>query len=226
MVVMMASAIARPQKGMSLIELLVAMTIGIIVTAIIISLFIYSKQNYRVNENMSRMQENARFAVSFITRDLRMAGYHPCDSGVDSRDDAVSGPNGAFDKITLRWTEYRDCDTTTSADDNEITTVYSIQDGSNGRSALFRFRDWGDAPSELLELVEGIDNLQILFGEDTDDDEAPNYYVDAASVANLADVTSIRFVLTAQTLETNISTDGDRISRDFSATTVMRNLLP
>ena len=48
------------ERGMTLVELMVAMTIGLFLTAGIISLFTVTKQSYRAAEAMSRLQENGR----------------------------------------------------------------------------------------------------------------------------------------------------------------------
>jgi len=137
------------QKGFSLIELMIATALGIFLSAAMISLFVGSKQSYRLNENMSRLQENARFAVSFMSRDIRMTGYHACVTAIE-RDDAVSGQNNTglndSDTISVLW-QSNACDVA----DVIVTTVYSIQTGANGGPALFRSVD-----GVSQELVEGL----------------------------------------------------------------------
>jgi type IV pilus assembly protein PilW len=66
------------QAGLTLIELMVAMVISLLLIAGTITIFISNKQAYRLNEASSRVQENGRFALDFIRRDVRMAGYHGC----------------------------------------------------------------------------------------------------------------------------------------------------
>ena len=209
------------QKGLSLIELMIAMTLSFIVAAAMISLFINSRQSYRVNENMSRLQENARFAVAFISRDLRMADYRPCVMEEERLDDAISGEynDGGSDTITIRWQSDNDnnCDTASTV----VTTIYSIQAGSGGKPALFRSID-----GNSQELVEGIEDLKFFFGEDTDDDDVPNYYVNAATIDDMEQVVSTRFSVLASTREENITTSGNRITRDFTSTITLRNRLP
>ena len=68
----------KKQNGLTLIELMIAITLGSIVTILLISLFINSKQSYRTQENLSRLQENGRFAMTFISQDIRMADYWGC----------------------------------------------------------------------------------------------------------------------------------------------------
>ncbi len=62
-------------RGMTLIEVMVALTIGLLITAAILSLFISMNKSYKQNDAIARMQENARFALELITQDLRHAGY-------------------------------------------------------------------------------------------------------------------------------------------------------
>jgi type IV pilus assembly protein PilW len=65
-------------RGFSLVELMVAVVIGLLVLAAISTVMVSSKKNYTVQDSLARLQENARFAVDFITRDLRMSGYFGC----------------------------------------------------------------------------------------------------------------------------------------------------
>ncbi len=66
------------QGGMTLVEILIAMLIGAALLASVISIFVNSKQTYRVQEGMSRLQENARFAMDFMARDIRVADFWGC----------------------------------------------------------------------------------------------------------------------------------------------------
>lgn len=69
---------AHAQRGLSLIELMIAIALGIFITAGMISLFTNSSQSYRIQENASRLQENGQFAINFLTQDIRMADYWGC----------------------------------------------------------------------------------------------------------------------------------------------------
>ena len=213
---------SKRQRGLSLVELMVALTIGIFISAGMVGLFVNSKQSYRLNENMSRLQENARFAVSFIARDIRMADYRSCannDRLVNSvsGEDKVIGEDGPdIDTLTLLW-QTNACMTALATE----ARVYSIQEGANGILALFRSVNGVDR-----ELVEGVESLQILYGEDTDNDDAPDKYVDASSITDMAQAVSIRVTLVVRTLESNLTTTGQRITREFGTTVTLRNRLP
>lgn len=64
--------------GFSLIELMIAMLIGLIVLNGVIQLVINSKRSYLDNQAISQIQENARFSVDILSREIKMAGYLGC----------------------------------------------------------------------------------------------------------------------------------------------------
>jgi len=66
------------QHGITLVELMVAMVIGLLVTAGVGQIFVSTQKTYRITEEQSRLQENARFAIGFMTKDVREAGYTGC----------------------------------------------------------------------------------------------------------------------------------------------------
>lgn len=65
-------------QGFSIIELMVAMALGILILGGVVSLFASSRNSYESNEQLSRVQENGRFALDQIVRDVRDAGYRGC----------------------------------------------------------------------------------------------------------------------------------------------------
>jgi type IV pilus assembly protein PilW len=71
-------------KGFSLVELMVAVTIGLIILVSVSAIFITSKKSYSVQDRLARLQENARFAMQYIMKDVRMAGYYGCLTDFDT----------------------------------------------------------------------------------------------------------------------------------------------
>jgi len=67
------------QTGMTLIEIMIALLIGAFLLGGVLQIFTGSKQTYRMQEGLSRLQENGRFAMDFISNDIRMAGYRGCN---------------------------------------------------------------------------------------------------------------------------------------------------
>ncbi len=69
------------QKGMTLPEIMIALTISVVLLTGVIQIFISSKQTYRLLDANSRVQENGRFSVEHLTADMRMAGFTGCYRG-------------------------------------------------------------------------------------------------------------------------------------------------
>jgi len=65
----------KQQQGLSLIELLVSMTIALIIMAGVVNTISATKQSYLFDEEVSYIQENARFALDTLSREIREAGY-------------------------------------------------------------------------------------------------------------------------------------------------------
>lgn len=65
-------------SGLSLIELMVAMVIGSILVLGVVQVFSASRTAYQLSQGIARNQENGRFAMDFLARDLRMVGYMGC----------------------------------------------------------------------------------------------------------------------------------------------------
>lgn len=80
--------------GLTLVELMIAMTISSILMIGISNIYSSSKQAYKINDEFSVLQENARLAFRFLTQDIRMAGYLGCawssGSNVDSTLDSAN----------------------------------------------------------------------------------------------------------------------------------------
>lgn len=71
-------ATACGQRGLSLIELMIALLIGSLLILGLVQVFSASRSAYQLSEGMARVQENARFAMDFLQRDIRMAGHFGC----------------------------------------------------------------------------------------------------------------------------------------------------
>lgn len=69
------ASIPPAQVGFSLVELLVAMGLGLFLMAGVSQVYVSSKQSFRVQDALSRIQENGRFAMDQMLRDIRGAGY-------------------------------------------------------------------------------------------------------------------------------------------------------
>ncbi|MGR9107599.1 MAG: PilW family protein [Gammaproteobacteria bacterium] len=297
------------QYGLTMIELMIAMLLGLLVTGGIIQVFVASKQSYNLQEGQSRLQENGRLAMTFLPREIRMADFNGCGSrarvntniranqtvncppsqtscppdldpslfdlngGVGGLDNVPSGTlvagtivvpgtdtidiqfagtcngylvgnmdarnaniqingkntcnlkqgwpymiNDCLDADIFRAQSVNKNDTKESVAhpnslnidsflsknfqaDAEIFTLqsitYFIALNPIGNKSLYR-RDNYNGLTE--EIVEGVEDMQIVYGEDTDEDGTPNYYVDAATVTAMQNVVSVKVSLLLRSL--------------------------
>jgi type IV pilus assembly protein PilW len=81
----------RTARGLSLIELMVALVIGVLLIGGAVTVYMQSRTTYRTNDVASRMQEVGRYALDVISPDVRLAGYW----GLTNRPDSFTNGAGA-----------------------------------------------------------------------------------------------------------------------------------
>jgi type IV pilus assembly protein PilW len=115
---MKQNQISHKQKGLTLIEIMIAVTISLILLAGIMQIFLSSKQSYNIQQALSRVQENARLITDIMLRDVTASGYMGCLGATDevintladqgstynfaAAIDGVEGGPGNPDSITIR----------------------------------------------------------------------------------------------------------------------------
>ncbi|WP_130620156.1 PilW family protein [Dyella amyloliquefaciens] len=67
-------------RGFTLVELMIAMLLGLIVIGGVISVFLAGQQTYRANEALGDVEDGSRTAFEMLTRDLRDVGFTGCDN--------------------------------------------------------------------------------------------------------------------------------------------------
>lgn len=63
------------QSGFTLIELMIAITLGLILVAVAIQLLISGQVNYRIQTSASSLQDSGVFGVSYVTKNIRLANH-------------------------------------------------------------------------------------------------------------------------------------------------------
>jgi type IV pilus assembly protein PilW len=81
-------------RGLSLVELLVAITLGAIILAGAVSLFVNNRDTYRTTNELSRLQETARYALDMMVKDIRMSGFFGCADRLDTVTDNTGAAPG------------------------------------------------------------------------------------------------------------------------------------
>lgn len=112
-------------RGFGLVELLIAMVLGLVVIGAAFAIFRSSQATYRSNEDLSRIQESARIAFELMSRDIRAAGGSACSnfsvvegSGAATdrfRDSAVTGDASSLRVVSGDDEAYRVVSSTSSS---------------------------------------------------------------------------------------------------------------
>jgi type IV pilus assembly protein PilW len=66
---------AQRNHGHTVLELLIALTIGLVLIAAVSGTFVWTSRNYTQDDSTARLQENARYALDAISRDIQMSGF-------------------------------------------------------------------------------------------------------------------------------------------------------
>jgi type IV pilus assembly protein PilW len=130
----MKPPLRRQARGFTLVELMVALVLGLVVTLVVVNVFLANKQVVRVNEQMARVQENARYAIEVLARDLREAGAIPCG--------AVAVANVLNNQSSNWWAQWGTGIRGYEADDPAFPRPIGTSDGNRaaGTDAVIVYR--------------------------------------------------------------------------------------
>jgi type IV pilus assembly protein PilW len=201
-------SLALRQAGLTLLELMISLTLGLLLVAGIGTIYVGSNQTYRVQEENARIQESGRYALEVIGRNIRQAGadapmsYTPTALTLDCLPPVCVAINGtdnstngtAFDTLTTQLYAnpdennagvlgIRDCTGGFAAQGTLVTNAFAM----NGTD----LRCTGSVGGTPQPLISNVEDFQVLYGIDTDNDQAANQY-SAVPPANLNLVVSVR----------------------------------
>jgi len=133
-------------KGFGLIELMIAMAIGLVLMLGVLELYVSNKQAYKTTEALGRLQENARYAMYQVQKELRIAGYTDCAPNIiDHLNSAGSGYDATLfdlDHAVGGWES--NSASGTGPGDNYTLSSNSFTAGSDAAS------NWADQDGSVL----------------------------------------------------------------------------
>lgn len=86
----------RKQQGLSLVELMISITLGLVLMTGVMQMFLSSRTVFTTHQAISRIQESGRLAMEFMSRDIRMAGFMGC---VSRNMESINDPYVGFSNI-------------------------------------------------------------------------------------------------------------------------------
>jgi type IV pilus assembly protein PilW len=283
------------QAGLTIVELMVSIVIGIILVLGAISMLVTSKQTYVIQEDLARIQESGRLAMEIMQNDIRMSGYGGCSNDfiqvkfappVPPPNDAFGAPIEAYEAGAANWapgggglpgnivvtsdgitvrhiggqTSALTADMTLATDaipaanfgitgiaaisdcfaadvfavgglggvaapglskpyratDNAVLSQatfvrYFVGTDANGDPALFRTLN-----GVTQQLVDGVEMMQITYGEDSSGDGLPDQYVAGNAVGNWNDIAAVRIGLLMRSAD-QVASDTDTFAYDVDA---------
>lgn len=205
--------VRRMQRGFTIVEFLVAVAIGLVVSLVIGQIFIGSRESFSSQEDLARVQEAMRNASTMLARSVRLAGYRN-HAGVDPNEVftavtglavegvdniSASGFVAGSDTITVRFQGMGvpagaadgtivDCIGQNIAFGAISSNRFAIRT-SGTSSGLFCSTDNGTTWNELISDVQ---NMQIMYGVDNDNDGTANHFVRINDVADPNQIVSVR----------------------------------
>jgi type IV pilus assembly protein PilW len=194
---------AAAQSGIGLVEFMVALALSLMMTLAITTLFLASSRVYATQGEVSRLQEIERSAVDMLTTALRMSGYSdPLSSLNTDTVDAFVGTNddghNRSDSFAVRFgggsdasgladgSIYRCIGSALDAETMAEERYYIALDATTGEPGLYCF----DGTNRIL-LVDGVESMQLLYGEDLSGDLSADRYVPMQSVSAATRIVSV-----------------------------------
>lgn len=120
----------RRQRGLSLIELMVALVLGLLVSVGIVTLFGATGKTNRIQASLARLQENGRYAITRINDDLRMGSGQYCSnttSTASSINFSANGQQAGVRKPTMWATDFRFPDAGNNTLSGDFSPRYLMQ---------------------------------------------------------------------------------------------------
>lgn len=206
---MIVSSKAKTGRGMSLLELVVAMAIASVLTLTLVSMAIAARNSFRLQEGLAELQENSRYFGDLLSRTIAESGYHPKpwlhdETPIGLMPGSEDGSAENSDRLLTRsWSE-RNCFGTpnTQTDGTGKPAFYlkeSLLELSNG-SLAHTCRYGADANSLTTQInrqgaLPQVEAFQVLYATDIDLDGDADDWLKAGEWQTPGQVIAIRLAL-------------------------------
>lgn len=229
---------ARVSRGFSLIELMIALLLGSLITIAALQLFATNNRAFQLQRGLTDVQEQGRFGLDYISRQVRMMGYEDGSLGIagtpglvlaDFADGAVTYPksddggtgNPGNDRLTFSQHGNigdNDCEGDTLTAPKLLVNTYWVQDNE-----LICMGN-ADAGTTGITVLTGVDSFQVLAGVDATANSIPaaTIYETLDDVAATDQIVTVRVGLVLQATQNMptpaASKDILLLDRELSAT--------
>ncbi len=209
---MTVNALPNRQEGLSLIELMVAMVIGLFLILGVTQIFISNQRTYLFQQAQMGNQENGRFTLAILSQELLKAGYRSSLGAVIPADNSMNGcnfPQGASvvalseSSLCIQYQATSKLDVTcqgtalATGDRDSITTPYSAKPVLATVRPKIVEKIVFDSGSKAItctsgattqQLVSGVQDLRFEYGSDPSDPKAVSKFSTSAPTGTIAAV--------------------------------------
>jgi type IV pilus assembly protein PilW len=193
-------------RGMTLVELLVALVIASVITAGAYKVVISQAKAYNAQEQVVEFQQSIRIAMDQMVNDIRMAGYDNDSSTSKIVIDQPVTPGSTQLSISYEYD-----------DTTEYTVTYRLN-GDELVKQITVIKDTGVSDTLEEVLLDGVDRLSLRYGLDPNNDGVVDSWVSASGVTSK--VIAIRVQLSAHPLNPDLKGFS---SRGLESVVALRN---
>ena len=218
------------QRGFTLVELMVAMVIGLILTLAALQLFLTNQRTFALQQALAELHEDGQMVTRYMAADIRQAGRG--SAGAIPPVVVADSSNGANDVLSIHYWGTATCAGDEYAGETEIQNTYSVSNG------VLQCRS--ERTNTTVDLVSGVESFQVLYGLDTNGDGALGVteFVTAADLDADSIIVAIRFALllsndrftqaddasqTHWVLDQSFDSNDNNLRRIYGATVQLRN---
>ncbi|MCK5895377.1 MAG: PilW family protein [Cocleimonas sp.] len=230
----------KNQHGFSLIEVMVSMIIGLLLSIAITNLYFNSQKASLSRSQYAELEDNGRLALDILTRTIKHTGYSSANAsplagedrfiiaavvdtncgginnvlndtlfGKTADNKAVSTNSDSIGVIFVGDAELnRDCSGEQlpvacysggvgSIDSTKIYSYFSVSTNTLGNPIL---NCTGSRSNQPVEIAEGVENLQVLYGIDSNADNQVNRYVNVDDIISWDSVISVQLAILVRSL--------------------------
>ena len=177
----------KNSAGFTLVELLIALALGLVVLTSVSSAFISQRKTYDAQEQMTELIQGTRAVMEIITREVKLAGFDPRKESKKNESPPPTPLIGIpYSTTQLELRADLDGDGTASASDSNELIIYT-HDGTN----LELDRNAGQAWSAARLLAENIQAFTFTYWKSDG--------TEVTATADEADIRQIKITITART---------------------------
>lgn len=197
----------RTEFGFTLVELMVAMLLGLVITGAALQLFLSNQQTFRLQKTLSGLEEDGQMVLRYLAADLRNAGRGDAIIGVFgglNMDRTENGANGTSDTISVQYLSLWDCQ------GSDLTNEGANPEGQLATSTYYvenetLFCD-SDMTAGTTALLSGIESVQFMYGVDrtTDGELGVTNYVTADGLTSSDVVVAVRMAMLLRSDDTSV----------------------